>query len=121
MKTPKPQPALERREAMPRNTTEEAYTVVADAIRFRRSLTANFENDIWHFSPHVLGIDLDCKQAVLGFRYVPNHSGRLPLMRDWCFCRLDDLRDIILNHHKWLAGPLESVPNKSFRKIDLKV
>ena len=106
---------------MSRNATEEAYNIVADAIRFRRSLTANFENDILHFSPHVLGIDLDGKQAVLGFRYVPNRPGRLPLMRDWCFCPLDGLRDIILNHDKWLPGPLESVPNKLFRKIDLKV
>jgi hypothetical protein len=103
---------------MLRSATEEAYNVIADAIRLRRSLTANFDSQIWHFSPHVLGTDLDGKQVVLGFPYV---ADGLPLMGNWCFFRLDDLRDIIPNRDRWLTGPLQSVPSNLFRRIDLKV
>jgi hypothetical protein len=82
------------------------YEMIKRAIQQRRSLTALLDDHIRHFSPHVLGRNMDALPVSLGFQYGGTRRVTpLPADGDWLLFSVSDLRDLSFNSDPWHPGP----------------
>lgn len=88
-----------------------SYIVVRQAIIQRVSLTANYENYVRFFSPHLIGQDANGVPVVVGFQYGGGRPGGLLSSNgEWCRFLVPRLHYARFNGDKWQAGPAAGKP-----------
>ena len=85
-----------------------SYIVVRQAIIQHASLTANYDNYVRFFSPHLIGQDANGVPVVVGFQYGGGKPGGfLSSNGEWCRFLIPRLHYVRVNGDKWRAGQAE--------------
>jgi hypothetical protein len=94
------------------------YIVFRNAILAEQQITCVYDGRYRELCPHIIGTNKDGEEAVLGWQFAGESSGRLP---QWRCLRLRNVRDAQARAGKWFAGGSHRAEQTCVATIDLDI